>query len=146
MQIKEYNEIITECRKFAKNEITPYALDMDLNPDFGWALSVWEKSHELDIPSLLLPEDAGGVGYPETCGALVLDVMASECAGIASLYAHHFAACALMMAIPPEQQHRLLSTAVKSEDGRPVIGTVIFPTESNEEYLYLKKKDDRVLL
>lgn len=145
MQIKEYNEIITECRKFLKNEITPHVLDMDRTPDFEWALSVWEKSHALDIPSLLLPEDTGGVGYPEVCGALVLDAIASECAGMASVYAHHFTASALMTAIPSEQ-HPLLLTPAKRADGKPVIGTVVFPTKSNEEKLYLKKRDGRLLL
>jgi alkylation response protein AidB-like acyl-CoA dehydrogenase len=92
-RIKEYNEILSECRRFARNEIKPGALEKDLIPESGWTLGLWQKSQELDIPGLMLPEKYNGSGYPEICGAYVLDAMAMECAGVASLFAHHFAAC-----------------------------------------------------
>jgi alkylation response protein AidB-like acyl-CoA dehydrogenase len=91
---RAYNDIIAECRRFARREIAPLALEMDLAPDPVGLDGVWQKSHALDLPVLLIPERFGGVGYPALCAALILDTLASACAGIASVFAIHLAASA----------------------------------------------------
>ena len=58
-----FNQIIRECARFSKKEIAPMALEADLNRDTAFAQTVWRKSAELDIPSLLIPEAFGGIGY-----------------------------------------------------------------------------------
>jgi alkylation response protein AidB-like acyl-CoA dehydrogenase len=140
-RIKEYNEILSECRRFAKNEIRPDALKRDLNPEADWALKLWRKSLELDIPGLLLPEIMHGAGYPELCGAYVLDVLAMECAGIASIYAHHYAAC-----IPLSHIDNIVSEKVKIQwnaknSMQPRIGAVVFPSDSDGQTIKINKDD-----
>jgi alkylation response protein AidB-like acyl-CoA dehydrogenase len=81
MTVDPVNEIIAECRKFIKNEIQPHALDADLTKDTDWVRTVWEKSAQLDLPLLLIPEVFDGAGLsPYGCAAL-LDVLGSACAG-----------------------------------------------------------------
>jgi len=94
METRAYNDIIAECRRFARKEIAPVSLEMDLVPDPAGLDAIWRKSHALDLPVLLIPERCGGVGYPVLCAALILDTLASACAGIASVFAIHLAASA----------------------------------------------------
>jgi alkylation response protein AidB-like acyl-CoA dehydrogenase len=142
MSLKEYNEIINECRKFAKNEIGDHALEADLAADSSWVKGLWSKSVQLDIPSLLLPEDYDGAGYSTFCCALVLDAIASECAGVASVFAHHFAACIPL--IESDMSHRQHYITQIAGGDAPV--SVIFPSDVEEKNIVLEQKNGRLLL
>jgi acyl-CoA dehydrogenase len=138
-RIKEYNEIISECRRFARNEIRPRALENDITPDSDWTLKLWLKIHELEIPGLLLPEACNGSNYPEICGAYVLDSLSMECAGVATFFAHHFAAC-----LPLSQTHsgnlEFIRDLWNSEDAKSLpVATVIFPHDFNNRTVSIKK-------
>ncbi|MDA8402821.1 MAG: acyl-CoA/acyl-ACP dehydrogenase [Desulfobacteraceae bacterium] len=140
-QINEYNEILNEVRRFARNEIRPEALDLDLYPDPAKIASLWRKSLDLDIPCLLLPQSCNGAGYPPLCGAFVLDVLASECAGVASVFAHHLAAS---IPVSPEDHGRpqyLVNILSKMDSGKLPVASVIFPSDMGDQALFIQEKN-----
>ncbi|MBC2715478.1 MAG: acyl-CoA/acyl-ACP dehydrogenase [Desulfobacteraceae bacterium] len=144
--LDEFNEIISECRRFAKKEIQPEALEMDLQPKFEWLRSVWEKSRSLDLPLLLIPESCNGVGYPEKCAALVLDMLAMECAGVASLFAGHFAACTTLNSLK-KQEKALTADILKIMDADPLpVFSVIFPFDPDDSSLGLERINGKNIL
>jgi butyryl-CoA dehydrogenase len=145
-RINEYNEIISECRRFARNEIRPEALEKDLNHDPEWALGLWLKSHELDIPGLLLPENYNGPGYPELCGAYVLDALAMECAGVASIFAHHFAACLPLSCINDSLSGNIKKLWDAKNAETKAIATVIFPNDLDDQTISIRPDADGFII
>jgi len=146
ISLDEYNEIITECRRFARKEIQPEALEMDLQQKFESLRFVWEKSRSLDLPVLLMPESFNGAGYPEQCAALVLDMLAMECAGAASLFAGHFAACAALTALE-KQENTLTAEILKIMDADPMpVLSVIFPFDPDDSSLVLETINGKNIL
>ena len=116
------HDIIRECGKFARNEIRPAALDLDLEPDPGRITSIWEKSRQLELPGLIVPESLDGGGMDGLCAAMVLDCVAAECAGTALLFAQHFSACAALAAATDEKKKSLfpkLAIRIKPESWHP---------------------------
>jgi len=142
----EYNEIITECRRFAKKEIQPAFLEMDSKPDLKWLRTMWEKSSSLDLPQLIIPESINGVGYPEKCAALVLDTLAMECAGAASLFAGHFAACAALSEM--ENQGVAFSVNIAKMMGTELLPafSLIFPFDPDDSSLVLENINGKKIL
>jgi alkylation response protein AidB-like acyl-CoA dehydrogenase len=138
-RIKEYNEIVSECRRFARNEIRPLSLEKDLNPEPDWLRKIWIKSHELDIPGLMLPEKFNGAGFSELCGAYVVDVLAMECAGVASMVAHHFAACLPSGQIDFDNSEFLRKLWNLSNSKLLPMATAIFPDDFNNQSISFKK-------
>jgi alkylation response protein AidB-like acyl-CoA dehydrogenase len=141
-RIKEYNDILSECRRFARNEIRPEALERDLKPEVDWILRLWGKSVELDLPYLLLPESMNGAGYPELCGAYVLDAIAMECAGVASIFACHFTACLPFYYLDKTFSEYLKIFQDAKNSGTPVIGTVIFPDDLKNQEVSVQKHNN----
>jgi alkylation response protein AidB-like acyl-CoA dehydrogenase len=133
------NQIIRECARFSKNEIAPFALEADLNHDTMFARTVWDKSVELDIPTLLIPEADDGVGYSNYSGALVLDTLASECAGIASVFAHHFCVCALLSFLDNDARKQLLNVIVPRKSDVSPLASIVFLPELDESELVLEE-------
>ncbi len=146
MSFKELNEIVTECRKFAKNEIRDQALDADLAPDMAWVKGIWSKSVQLDIPSLLIPEAYDGAGYSQFCCALVLDALASECAGVASIFAHHFAACIPLIHSDMKRCEKYIRRISGAGGNHAIPASVIFPSNMEEENIILAQKEGRFIL
>ncbi len=146
MSFKEFNEILNECRKFAKNEIRDQALEADLFPDMSWVKGIWSKSAQLDIPSLLIPEAYDGAGYSEFCCALVLDALASECAGIASVFAHHFAACIPLIHSDMNQCEKYIRQIAGEGGDHAAPASVIFPSNMEEKNIVLAQKEGRLIL
>jgi alkylation response protein AidB-like acyl-CoA dehydrogenase len=144
--VEAFDEIIDVCRKFAKKEIAPMALEADLTPGPDWVKSIWIKGQEIGIPRVLIPEDFGGVNQSDLCCALILDVLASECAGVASVFAHHFAGCAAIMAGGQEQKEKYLLPLCNVANDDPEIVTVIFPSHMEEAPLRLKEKEGKLIL
>ena len=141
-----FNQIIRECAKFSKNEIAPMALEADLNRDTAFAETIWRKSAELDIPSLLIPEAYDGIGYADYSGALVLDTLASECAGTALMFAYHFCACVLLSSLDAAAQKQgMAALAVRDDDTWP-LASVVFPPELDPSELVLEETEEGLLL
>jgi len=141
-----FNQIIRECTKFSKNEIAPMALEADLNRDTAFAETIWQKSAELDIPSLLTPEAYGGVGYTDYSGALVLDTLASECAGTALMFAHHFCACVLLSSLDSSAQKQGLAALASQDNKTWPLASVIFLPELEQSELVLQETQEGLLL
>jgi len=146
MQFKELNEIVNECKRFARKEIREQVLETDLNPSPEALQEIWSKSSQLDIPSLLLPEVYGGAGYPAICCALVLDTFASECAGIASIFAHHFAACMPLTDSRPDCCETYSTKIVRMEGYGAAPASVIFPDSPGDGEIELIDKGNTLVL
>jgi alkylation response protein AidB-like acyl-CoA dehydrogenase len=114
------------CRDFRRNEIEPVALGLDESYDPARVSAIWRKGYELDLPSMLVPEEFGGVGQSELTAAQVLDEIAGACAGVATIFACHLAAClAVVEAGWPKAG---LMTALAGEgDREPAMLTLAFP-------------------
>jgi len=142
----EFNKIISECRRFAGKEIRPHALEMDLEPQHQWLRTLWEKSDSMDLPRLMLPELFNGAGYSSTCAALVLDTFAMECAGAASLFAGHFAACAGVIRISEEAENLIATfTKIMNAEKMPVF-TILFPCDPDDATVACEKKGNGYVL
>jgi alkylation response protein AidB-like acyl-CoA dehydrogenase len=138
------NKLINECRKFAINEIRETCLDADLSSDADWVFGIWKKSCQLDLPFLPIPDDfLGGGCSPFEC-ALILDLLAGECAGIASVYAHHFTACIPLVMADIKQQTRLFSQL--TDKNKSSIASVILPPKSGDSSLFWGKENDHLVI
>ncbi len=142
----EYNEIIDVCRKFAGNEIRDKVQEADLESDTAWLKSIWTKSREIGLPGLIIPEEFNGVGQSELCCALALNVLASECAGFASVLTYHFAGCIALNNGKPSQKERFLAQLADIDISEPAIATVLFPSEMDENHLHIKESNGKLLL
>ena len=146
MQLKELNDILNECKRFAKKEIRDLSLEADLNPSPEVLQAVWNKSAELDLPALSLPEVYGGAGYPAFCCALVVDAFSTECAGFASVFAHHFAAC-IPLSIPPVERGEYFTARMTGmEEGGAFPATVIFPHGEGVDEVCLAETQNELVL
>ncbi len=132
-----YAEIINECDRFAGKEVLPGALEADLAGDQQAARRLWEKSRQMDLPGLLVPEAFGGVGLNLMSAGLVLDRLAAACAGFASVFVHHFAACAAAVAAGPDGAEKWFSTLAGTDGNNPVITSVCLPPEPAENRLFV---------
>jgi len=144
--VEELNEIIDVCKKFSAKEIRRSALEADLKSDISWVKSLWARSREIGLPGLIIPEESGGVGQSALCGALLVDVLASECAGLASVFAYHFAGCMPLAIASPAQKEKLLVPLANADIEAPAIATVIFPPMLESSSLRLEEKKGRLRL
>ncbi len=135
--IEALDQMIDACEKFAGKEIVEDALRADLERDGGGIPALWEKSREIGLPGLLVPDSCGGAGLPPGVAAMVLEVFASRCAGVASLFAFHFAACSALPGEGTPWANRLerLSGAAPGPCG---MATVIFPSGEGEAPLRIR--------
>jgi alkylation response protein AidB-like acyl-CoA dehydrogenase len=146
MTTDEFKEILDVSTKFASKEIGPGALEADLHPSTTWTESLWTKSMEVGFPGLLIPEDYRGFGQSALCGALVLDILATECAGVASVFAHHFAACTCIMGGNKKQKETYLPLLANSDTTGPIIGTVVFLPYLDDNKLTLSENNGKLTL
>jgi alkylation response protein AidB-like acyl-CoA dehydrogenase len=138
--IEELNEIIEVSKKFAAKEICSGVLEADLESDTQWVKSLWSRSRDIGLPGLIIPEDSGGVGQSVLCSALLLDVLASECAGLASVFAHHFAGCLALGLAGPDQKERYLAPLADLDREEAAVATVVFPSFEEPAPLCLQEK------
>jgi alkylation response protein AidB-like acyl-CoA dehydrogenase len=114
------------CRDFRRKEIEPLALELDERYDPQRVKEIWSKSLELDLPSMLVPEELGGVGQSVLTAAQVLDEVAGACAGIAAIFACHLAAC--LPVIEAGRGGMQMLAALAGEDGKePPMIALAFP-------------------
>jgi acyl-CoA dehydrogenase len=127
------SEIVEVCRQFTRNEIEPVALEMDERHDTERMKAIWEKSMELGIPSLLIPEEYGGSGQTPLAAALVLDELAFGCCSVAVLFAHHLAACFALFEQTNKVSKEILKLISGEGSGKPAMVTLSFPSEVERE-------------
>ena len=128
MITQEMKAIAEVCRRFAASAVSSGALEADMSADTKWAKSIWNKSMELGLPALLVPENLDGTGQGTLCAVLVLDALAAECAGVASLFLHHYTACTGVLWGDPDQSGFFSQK----------IAGVIFPNEDDATRLRLE--------
>ncbi|MEA3471763.1 MAG: acyl-CoA dehydrogenase family protein, partial [Thermodesulfobacteriota bacterium] len=143
---EKYSEIIDVCWKFAAREIGTAALAYDLEPDSHGLKEIWTKSCEVGIPGLLIPEEFGGAGQSALCSALVLNVLASECAGMASLFANHFVACHTLVRAGGKEIGRCLQAIANPAIDEPAIAAVVFPSDEEEDPARIVESEGRLFL
>ncbi len=119
------------CRDFCRNEIEPMALEVDAHGAPERLGGVWAKSAELEIPSMLVPEEKGGVGHNLLTAAQVLEELASGCAGIAAAFAHHLIACVPLVEAG-ESQEAFLARLAGEDAAEPVMLTFALPPEEGD--------------
>jgi len=141
--VNNYGAIIKECSRFAKKEICDQALDADFISNSKWLTSIWTKSMAVDLPLLPIPEKFNGVGESELCCAIILDLLASDCAGIASAFAFHYAGC---IPIIEDQKTNGLSAITNADPKKPVIATIIFPSDYDDCQIKIKEKKGKLYL
>ncbi|MBN2282768.1 MAG: acyl-CoA/acyl-ACP dehydrogenase [Deltaproteobacteria bacterium] len=146
MLTEELRDILELSRKFAAKEIGPHMPDIDLTPSPDWTRSLWTKSRDVGFPGLLIPEEFGGFGQSDLCAALVVDVLAGECAGVASVFAHHFAAARCIASGSDEQKKTFLPMLANADGAEPVIGTVTPLPYLDENRLTLAERDGKLYL
>jgi len=143
---EKYREIIDVCRKFAAKEIGAAALAYDLEPDSHGLKELWTKSCEVGISGLLIPGKFGGSGQSALCSALVLNVLASECAGMAALFAEHFVACHTLIRAGGKESERCLAAIANFAIDEPTIATVVFPSDEEEEPVRIVEREGKLFL
>ncbi len=138
----ELGRIVSECRRFARKEVEHGLLAADDARDASWVAGLWKKSLSLDLPALLVPREHGGAGESDLCAALVAGSLARWCAGLASVFAFHFAALRALSALPENSpvKARLFSAAASSAD--PAMFTVILPDPSAPELYEIKTQNE----
>jgi butyryl-CoA dehydrogenase len=127
-----YAEILNEVDRFAKKEVRPLALEEDLKSDHEAGALLWQKSSGLDLPVLLIPEAFGGAGMDLMVGGLMLDRLAGECAGFASICLHHFTACAAVSSCGKAALEKWFSAFPGKDADRPVLASVCFSPEPED--------------
>lgn len=144
------NTIIDECRKFSVKEIRPVALGADLTPDTGQVRRIWEKSGQMDLPMLTVPEISSGGGCSLLECALVLETLAAECAGVASVFAHHFCACIPLLMAHADLQKTWFSKFIDPKPSpqkySPWLASLILPWETNSNGLHWTEAEGQFIL
>ncbi len=144
--VNELNEIIDICNKFSLKEVSGGVLEADMEAKVDWVNALWAKSLEIGLPGLIVPEAFNGVGQSELCCALVLDVLASECAGLASVYAHHFSGCLPIGVGSQSQKDKYFIALANADVNKPAIATVIFPDDTAQDPLRLEERKGQLIL
>ena len=142
VSLVDFNLVVDKFKAFAEHEIEPFALDLDLEPNTAWLKTVWQKSEVLGMPRLPLPESVGGSGYPDFCLAILLDVLAAACPGVASVYAHHYAACLALMNGDEGQIGRFFNMKMADTNHRSPIFAVLFPQHDRADKLNIRRSGD----
>ena len=137
-----FDEILDACGKFAAREIVPGVLDADLNPNPEWLKTLRARSREVGLPGLLLPEELNGAGQPEACAALVLDALASACAGFASVLAFHLTVCSLALQAEERKRTPLLSLLARPDQAS--LAAVVLPAAGEENRIVACRDDGAV--
>ncbi|MFP4040249.1 MAG: acyl-CoA dehydrogenase family protein [Desulfosudaceae bacterium] len=126
---------LRECRRFAEKVAAPGCLEADKHRDHAWALDVFQRSAELDLPGLLLPESEGGVGEGLFLAGLVVETFSRTCASVGMVLAGHYAACAALAAggIIPSPETASLADDLNGKDGpHPLV--LVFPAPGSDDW------------
>jgi acyl-CoA dehydrogenase len=91
--VKETKKVIAIARKFNREVVRPYALELDLkmheNPNFlPWEFV--EKANEWGFYTMWIPKMFGGKGFNQPSMAYFAEEIASECLAMANLIGVHY--------------------------------------------------------
>lgn len=139
-------EAAAECRKFLKQEIHDNVLEADLQKTADWVFRIWEKSRQLDLPLLLLPEEYQGAAFSPYSCAVLLDIIAAECAGIASVFALHYAGCIALLNADIRQQSIFFPLLTDAGNRRPAIVAPVFPSETDGHRIEVEENDHGMVI
>lgn len=131
----EIVQILSEVRRFCRKEIAPFALEADLERDHEWLIKVWDKSTEMDLPGLILPQEPEAQGYSPYTALFVVDQISRFCPGVASLFLHHYAACYSLLQADTE-----VAREVTGKNGLPL--ALAFPTHREVIPIRVSEEDD----
>jgi alkylation response protein AidB-like acyl-CoA dehydrogenase len=140
------DEAAAECRKFLKHEIHDKVLDADLQKTTDWVFHIWEKSRHLDLPLILLPEKYHGAGFSPCSCAVLLDIIAAECAGIASVFAFHYAGCMALLNADIRQQSIVFPLLTGAGNHRPAVVAPVFPSETEGHRIEVEENDHGLVI
>jgi alkylation response protein AidB-like acyl-CoA dehydrogenase len=82
-EIRRFRDTV---REWARDEVAPRALELDLAPaeDFAWDIA--QRGHELGLTRAVVPKEYGGIGVGVVGVALALEEIAAACPGIALVF------------------------------------------------------------
>lgn len=134
------------CRDFCRNEIEPVALELDEAYDPARVKAIWRKGCELDLPAMLVPEEFGGVGQSLLTAAQVLGEIAVACAGVATLFACHLAACVPVIEAGSSQAGFLAALAGDGSGELPMLALALPGYSGDTDQPRLIEKNGGLLL
>ncbi|RME61832.1 MAG: acyl-CoA dehydrogenase [Candidatus Dadabacteria bacterium] len=103
----EQEAVRDSARRFAKKEILPFASEWDEKGEFP--LELIKKAHQAGLLNIIQPAEYGGVGLSKFEAALVIEELASACAGVTtSLVANDLALLPISLFGTKEQKERFL--------------------------------------
>ncbi|RJP32171.1 MAG: hypothetical protein C4536_06730 [Actinobacteria bacterium] len=126
----EANVIRKVCRDFCRKEIEVSALELDAHYDLEKLRGILVRSVELEILTMLIPEEYGGVGSSVLAAAQVLDELAYGCAGVATIFAYHLAA---LVALIEGGKEELLKELSAADSPQPTMLTLAGPDMEERE-------------
>ena len=106
---REIRAFQQSVREFARDEVAPRALELDLAAadDFDWELV--NKGHQLGLSRALVPREFGGLGVGVVGVSVALEELASACPGIALVFgATMLGQAPILLSGDPELQARFL--------------------------------------
>jgi alkylation response protein AidB-like acyl-CoA dehydrogenase len=82
-EVRRFKELV---REFARDEVAPRALELDLAPadDFAWDIA--QRGHELGLTRAVVPMEYGGIGVGVLGVAVALEEIAAACPGVALVF------------------------------------------------------------
>jgi len=110
---EEQEALRSEVRKFVAKEISPVASKFDASGEFPF--EVFKKAHTLGFMNLTLPEKFGGMNLTLSDTCLVIEELASGCAGMAtSILANDLALLPIHVGGSEAQKAQFIEPIVKS--------------------------------
>lgn len=96
-------------REFARDEVAPRAVDLDLDEHDSFAWDIVQKGHELGLTRAMIPPEYGGLGVGVIGIATALEELAAACPGIALVFgATMLGQAPVLLSGDPQLQARFL--------------------------------------
>lgn len=109
-QPPEVREFHARVRDYARHEVAPLAVDLDLESHDSFAHDLVQSGHDLGLTRAMLPRDQGGLGIGVVGVCLALEEVAAACPGIALAFgATMLAQAPVLLSGDLDLQRRFLS-------------------------------------
>lgn len=96
-------------REFARDEVAPRAVELDLDEHDSFAWDLIQKGHELGLTRAMIPPEYGGLGVGVIGIATALEELAAACPGIALVFgATMLGQAPVLLSGDPQLQARFL--------------------------------------
>ena len=112
---EEEKELQQVCRRFAKNELAPYAVEHDEKETFN--IKAFRKMGELGLLGITADEEYGGAALGCTAAAIVMEEFGKYCPSTTLSYLAHSILCVnnIQKNASPEQKKKFLPALVSGE-------------------------------